>query len=593
LKSISVAKYIVDFFNKRGVNRYFGHPGGMITFLTDEINLNPKTKDFIFHHEQAASFAACGLAQATNKPAIVYSTSGPGFTNLITGIANAYYDSIPVIFITGNVSIRDSSINYRFNGNQPRQHGFQETDVISIVKSITKYAVYVDNAYDLPRILNLAYEYATSNRKGPVLIDIPINILKEEIDNKEISQIYDHGKDDITYQEDLDLINSQIDDLLINLKKSRKPILILGNGCNYIERKDKLGKLISKFNAPYCTSMISTSLMTLVPDLYIGFVGVYGHRNVNFTVEEADLIIAIGSRLDLRQVGLNNTNLLKHNKLYRVEIDQAELNIDKSLTEIKIKIDIAKFIDIFSSKLDTFICDYSDWKQAISKVDSILKSEEPIDKVFDFINKVSSNMEHIYVDVGQNQVWTSQKMKLKGNQKLFHSGGHGAMGYSFPSAIGCAINFMKPVLSISGDGGFQMNLQELETVRRNNLPVKMLILNNSSLGMISEFQGQYLKSRYSGTKTGSGYSSPCFADIAKAYNINSILIKYEDLNQSDQVYDKLMKQIVSNDPLLIEIIIPDNLNIAPRTIFGKGLNDRYPYLDPDLVQSVLEVLRNV
>ena len=586
---INVAKYIVEFFKSKGINYYFGHPGGMISFLTDEISKDTSSYDFVFHHEQAAAFAACGLSQITKKPTVAYSTSGPGFTNLITGIANAYYDSIPVFFITGNVSSSDSIESFGFENKNdlPRQHGFQETDVISIIKPIVKDAIYISNKDMIQKELNRLYQLSMEGRKGPVLVDLPINILKEEIylDNNE-KEIDQHSNIDFLSLNNE--INQKYHELIEDIKSAKRPFLILGSGCHSVEKTELLKNLIIRLDIPYATSMVSTGFGNLVPELYQGFLGVYGHRIVNYAIEESDLILSLGSRLDLRQIGYGKNNLIQKHKLYRVDVDSGELQINKSSNEIKFQLDLNSFLEHLNVKLvSTYNFDY--WKNNILIAKSKIFESESLDTLYDFIKELSSHIPYIFTDVGQNQVWTSQKLKVSSNQMIYQSGGHGAMGYSLPASIGAGIGTNSSTLCISGDGGFQMNIQELETIKRLALPVKMIVLNNSSLGMISEFQDIYMESRFSGTKEGYGYSSPNFANIVKSYGIEAKRIKYENINEFE--LNEIKDSFKSDNPFLLEIIIPSESAIIPRTIFGKGLNDRFPYLDDNVITEIRNILR--
>lgn len=580
----SFADFLVRFFVENGIEYIHGHPGGMISFLTDSVGRSNYVHDVVFHHEQAAALAACAISQSTDYLSVAYSTSGPGVTNLITGIANAYFDSIPVFFITGNVSSSQSKINHEIT---LRQYGFQEMDVVELTKSITKESRYLSSLDDAASIVFDLANTAMTGRKGPVVLDIPVNLFKEQIHydirNLKIERINTIDTTPIS-KDEFDKIREAAEQIY----KSEKPLLIIGKGVNHSTTKELLKNFISKFNIPYCSSMISTDLQTICPENYFGFIGVYGQRLTNILVNQADLVISIGTRLDLKQIGFGEQNILKSKKLIRVDVDQSELNVKKSVNELSINIDANRFL----LNLESLCVDkrkFDLWLSKATKVSKFLKEfdKHPVDNLFDIINSSISDFSYVALDVGQNQVWASQKLKFIKPLRIFTSGGLGTMGYAIPAGIGLALNSKRNVLCISGDGGFQMNIQEIETIIRNDLPITILILNNQSLGMITEFQDTVFESRNFGTKSGNGYSNPDFIGIMSSYGFEAVKFKLDDLSDLSSC---LRRAGETGKRVFIEIEVPFNLEIIPRNEQFGDLFNRKPKLDNKTIRLVYDML---
>lgn len=572
---MKVSDYIVKYLIDKGISDAFGYPGGMVTHLMESFSKYQKEINaHVTYHEQGAAFAACGYAQASGKTGVAYATSGPGATNLITGICNAYFDSIPVIFITGNVNIMEVKGKYSV-----RQRGFQETDVVSMVSNITKYVAYVDVPSKIKWYLDYAFYMANTGRKGPVLLDIPMNIFRMEVEEENL----------VGYEATISVVDEQYTNFNIEkcvnaLNESKRPVLLLGNGIkSSADNIDAVRSLMQILKIPVVTSMLAVDV-PLSYEHYYGFIGAYGHRTANFVVAKSDLIISIGSRLDVRQVGAKRECFAPNAKIIRVDIDAGELTYPVHSNELQICCDAGIFVNKFISCLQSmgYSAKSNSWldvciqiKQKLNSINDIASTQFS-NRIVESIsgNLLSDSL--ITTDVGQNQVWIAQSLKLKCGQAVYFSGGHGAMGYSLPAAIGCYFGSDKTVYSFNGDGGIQMNIQELQTIARENIPVKIIILNNNSLGMIRHFQEMYFSGNYFQTKEKGGYTSPNFEKLSEGYGI-----KYYSISSLEDITSDKFE---GDYPVIIEIKLPEDTYVFPKLEFGKPNHDQEPLIDRDIFE---------
>jgi len=577
---MKTSDYIVSYLIKKKVTDVFGYPGGMVTHLMDSFD---KYKDHIdahvTYHEQGAAFAACGYAQTSGKPGVAYATSGPGATNLITGICNAYFDSIPVVFITGQVNTFEAKREL-----EVRQRGFQETDIISMVNSVTKYTAYVEDASKIKYYLDKAFSIAMQGRKGPVVLDIPMDVFRTEINPDELAG-FESGdnecceKSALIYSEFLNFVNEC-------LKKSLRPCFLVGNDIKIAGVKKEFRKMVANLGIPVVSSMISFDIIPNADaktlDYNYGFIGAYGDRFANFILAKSDLVITLGTRLDVRQVGANREAFAPGAKIIRVDIDACELTNKIRDNEIQFVMDVSdaiKALSMVESRMNLF----KEWlavcKELKEKLSCIDKSEP--NEYVETISRMIPDDRIITTDVGQNQVWVAQSFNTKENQEILFSGGHGAMGYSLPAAIGAFYGSKKPVICFSGDGGIQMNIQELQFIAREKLPIKIIVLNNSALGMIRHFQEMYFGDRYTQTIPTGGYTVPDFCAIAEAYKIKSRRVNcLGNLKQID--FD-------DNNPELIEVMLTGKTYVFPKLEFGKPNQDQEPLLERDLYDYYMDL----
>jgi len=572
---MKLSDYIVSFLVQKKITDVFGYPGGMVIHLMDSFD---KYKDFInahvCYHEQGASFCACGYGQTANLPGVAYATSGPGATNLITGIANAFFDSIPCIFITGQVNTYESKGDL-----QVRQKGFQETDIVSIVNSITKYSVQITEAERIRYELEKAFFISMDGRPGPVLLDLPMNIQRAEIDPEKLPG-YSHSPDPKHTYDYFD----EMETILHELTQAKKPVIIAGAGIRSAGMTQKFEQWIQKVKIPVITTMIGIDCIPSDSLYCFGFLGTYGHRFANFALAKCDLIISIGSRLDCRQTGNDKTIFAESAKLIRIEIDEGEATNKIKVDERLLLCDIRKLLTAinsddrfkFQNRYESWLDECRFLKLQLSDIDNELMNAL-IKQVSSYIPKNAV----ITTDVGQNQVWVAQSFQVKSGQKVLFSGGHGAMGYSLPAAIGAYYASKWPVFSFNGDGGLQMNIQELQFIVRDQLDIKILVVNNHSLGMIRHFQEMYLDSNFVQTTSGSGYTTPDFCKVAAAYGLKVYTIT--DLGDCET----LVEIFGCAGPALIQVLCQDKTYVFPKLSMGKPIHDQDPLLDRELFNRLI------
>lgn len=569
---MKVSDYIVEFLIDKGITDVFGYPGGMVTHLMDSFaKYEKQINAHVCYHEQAASFEACAYAQASNNTGVAYATSGPGATNMITGICNAYFDSVPVIFLTGQVNTSESGVSI-----QVRQRGFQETNIVNMVAGVTKYAAYVEDATKIGQYLETAYTIANQGRKGPVLLDIPMDIQRTEVELPEIEKNIQAVSVDKNKEE------KEFSKIIERIEKAERPVILLGAGVKAIS-KEKIEKFVSHMGMPIVTSMIAMDILPYGHSLNYGFVGAYGSRIANFIVAKSDLVLAIGSRMDIRQVGAKRENFAPNAAIVRIDVDAGELSYKVHDNELGICAEAEAVIDylIDCDVLNTI--SHTSWIAVCDAISKELKGVD--DKKYNlFIKRISRFVpDHtiITTDVGQNQVWTAQSFEVKENQKVLFSGGHGAMGYSLPAAIGAYYASKTPVISFNGDGGFQMNIQELEFIKRERLPIKVFVFNNYALGMIRHFQEMYFENNFTQTIDGRGYSASNLERIATAYEMNYLC--YENV---EDVTDDFMK---IDGSVLVEIKLKEDTYVFPKLEFGKPNQDQEPLLERGIYYKLMEM----
>ncbi|MCX6238353.1 MAG: thiamine pyrophosphate-binding protein [Bacteroidia bacterium] len=568
---MKVSDYIAHFLKDKGIKIVFELQGGMITRLIDALHREGGIKIVSMHHEQAASMAADAFGRITNKPGIALATSGPGATNLLTGIGNCYFDSVPAIFITGQVNLNEQK------GDLPiRQIGFQETDIVSMAKPITKEAYAIKTAKEIPHIFEEAYQIAISGRPGPVLIDLPMNIQNEEV------EIPDLKVTDSKLKKDTTIYHAFFQNYLNALNNSKRPLILVGRGIRASGSIIQFLKFLQKYQIPTVTSLLGFDVLPFLQTQRVGYIGTYGNRWANYALGSCDLLLVLGSRLDLRQTGSDTTSFQHGKLIYHVDIDQAELN-----NRIKSCITLNTNLSDFFLQIKNLGSNYKapfEWVNEVEEKKQAHLDTSELENITSinpniFIHKLSqvSHKAKVFTaDVGNNQMWCSQSLELTKTQLFLTSGGMGAMGYSLPAAIGASITMGNvPIVAIAGDGGFQINIQELQTIRRNNLPIKIVILNNHCLGMIRQFQDSYFASCYQSTVW--GYDAPSFTKVALAYEIESCSISKPD--EIDMGLAKLWGN--PTQPFLLDVSIDIHTNVYPKIMFGSPLVRMEPEVSPN------------
>jgi acetolactate synthase-1/2/3 large subunit len=577
---MTVAEYILKFLISKNVKDVFLMTGGAISFVVDAFSKNKNIKYTCVMHEQSAAMMADAYSRCDKGFGATMVTSGPGAQNLITGIACSWFDSVPVIHISGQVNKFELSSSNKTTKNV-RQIGFQETDIVSIVKPITKFAYQLKNSNEIKYILEKAFYVANEGRPGPVLIDIPMNFQKEKIDLTKLKSFKKPKikNDNIKIKNDV----HKIQKLLI---KSKRPVLILGGGLRMSKAVNELDKFLKKINIPIVTTWSGLDVIDFNHNNYIGSIGVYGSRAANFAVQNADLVLNFGSRLDTRITGGKPETFARSAKIISIDIDKYELNKKRGLNiYLKINQDLKKFLSILNLKSINFkysassvwkdIC--KKWKSSYPNVISSYKNQKKYVNPYFFIERLSDklNSKDIIVPCsGGNLTWTIQSFKIKKGQRLFSAYGNSPMGYALPAALGASLaNNKKRVICIEGDGGIQINIQELQTMAKNNIPVKLFIINNNGYGIIKQFQELYLGGRYEATIPSKGVTNPDFKKISNAYGIN-----YNEIKNNKEINVVLKKVLKSKKPELINVIIDSNQKIVPKLQFGKPIEDLSPLL---------------
>ena len=571
---MNLSDYTLKFLEEKKVKEVFLLTGGAISFMVDAFSRNSKVKYISVAHEQAGAMMADAYSRLGPNFSCTMVTSGPGATNLITGIACSYFDSIPSLHICGQVNTYEQQNGHK-STKKVRQVGFQETNIVGISKPITKFSYQLKNPSEIKYILQKAHHIATTGRPGPVLIDIPMNFQKVGINPDKLKSFY--PAKDINFLK----IRNEIINIQKYFFKSKKPVLILGGGIKYGKAEKELKIFLNKFKIPVVTTWSGVDLIDHNNENYIGNIGVYGSRAANFTVQNSDLILCLGARLDTRVTGGNPKSFARSAKKIVVDIDQNELGKQRGLKiDLKIKTDIKNFFINYKkfNKIKIIKKDWllkcNEWNKRYPIIQKKFFNEKKYVNPYVFmgeLSKILNNKDIIIADDGGHLTWTIQSFKVKIGQKLFSAFGNSPMGYALPASIGASIAKDKfRVICIDGDGSLQINLQELHTVNKLKLPIKIFILNNNGYGIIKQFQELYLDKRFEAT--GKGVSNPNFKKISNAFNINYSLLKnHKDL-------DKLKKIISSKRAEIIEVNIKPNQKIIPKLQFGKPIEDLSPLL---------------
>lgn len=584
---MKLSDYVINLLVKNYIKYVFEVAGGSLAHLLDSLYGRNDITCISMHHEAAAAFAAEGYSRVSSNIGVTMATSGPGATNLLTGIGSSFFDSIPCLFITGQVN------TYEFKFDKPvRQVGFQETDIVNIVKPIVKDAILIKNPNEIRYYMEKLIYTAKSGRPGPVLIDIPLDIQRAEIE-PECLVSFDNilnNKKIADYEVSEDIVNA--------IKKSIRPVLLAGGGIKLAKAQGELFKFVKKTGIPVVTSLMGIDTFPHNDESFMGMIGSYGNRYANLTIANSDLVLALGTRLDTRQTGTKPETFARNAKIIHVDIDPNELN-NKVHTDFPINCDLKLFL----TSVNNYNIDFLDknkiksWKKQVmyyKKRYPSFKIPDSTDKKTDdtknkstinpnyFIYKLSDYLPAnaiICADIGQNQMWAAQSLIIRKHQRFLTQGGMGAMGSALPMAIGAS--FAEPdktIIVITGDGGFQLNIQELQTIYHHKLNIKIILLNNYCYGMVRQFQEQYFNSRFQSTVT--GYSCPNFQDVVLAYKISSNkLIENNDI-------DKKLKELFKNKkPGFLEVSIIQNYKALPKLSVGRPIEDQEPFLSRDELKS--------
>ncbi|WP_044562273.1 thiamine pyrophosphate-binding protein [Azospirillum sp. B4] len=563
------AEYIAAFLASKGIKHVFLMTGGAATFMIDAIGNRDDLEYICVQHEQAAAMAADAVWRTNGTVGVAMATSGPGATNLLTGIACSYFDSIPALHITGQVNMRESKI---LGGASPRQIGFQETKIVEMARPITKYAVQVHTPEDLRVELEKAYQEAVTGRMGPVLIDVPMDLQQTEVgDLLPVAPVLDALPADGELSGIAAVINQA-------LEGASRPLIYWGAGVGLAGVGPEVEQWVRATGVPMVSSWNGSTYFDHTMPNYCGTVGVYGNRGGNFLIQNCDVMLVLGSRLDNRQRTGNTKNFAPTARVIVLDIDVEELakyknngyvtaaldfkNLPAVLEQVRMPRPSNAWLEHVALMQERYV------GKCQSSYAASIGSQSPYD-VIRRVNQLVDRDAVIPNDTGAALCWFFQIFHRTG-QTVFTAGGNSPMGYSLPAAIGAKLTAPdRQVVCFSGDGGFQLNLQELQTVVHYNLDMTIVVMNNGGYGIIKQFQDAYMNGRYYGT--GTGYSQPDFGKIAHAYGI-----EYHRIERPDQITPEMF---APKGIRFLDIILDERTQIEPKVEMGRPLNDQFPYLD--------------
>jgi acetolactate synthase-1/2/3 large subunit len=556
------AEIVLRCVRAEGVDLVFGYPGGAIMPLYDALE-GSGIRHVLTRHEQGAVFAAEGVARVTGKVGVAIATSGPGATNLVTGIADAKMDSVPLVCITGQV--RSAMIG---------TDAFQETDVFGVTLSLTKWSRLVRTIDEIPEVIAEGFYWARSGRPGPVVIDIPTDILKAKKEFSGPVKFVPHAR-----PADAKAEGAFSDPIVALLQQATRPVALVGAGAKLSGAIPQLRQLLDRLNVPTFATVHGLGAVPPQAPYYLGMVGMHGTRAANHALHETDLLMVFGARLDDRVTG-DPTRFAPHAKIVHFEIDPAQLDRVRAC-ELPVIGDLAETIPAFDAELQrhaSLLPDWSEWRAvACGPERAELDPRGLAQPTMRFLDELFSRLPQdnvVIADVGQHQMWAAQRYRSSSPRGFITSGGLGAMGFALPAAVG--VQLAKPetcVLCVSGDGGFQMNIQELATVHRLGLPVKMVIVDNKYLGMVRQWQQLFYERNYAETDLS---DNPDFVEIAKAYKIHGWRLNEAAMAEfpvSEETGNLIENFLRSPGPELLVFDCAPEANVYPMVPAGAALSE--------------------
>ena len=582
-----VCDYIANFVYNQGIGHVFMVSGGGMMFLSDGIATHPRLRAISTHHEQAAAMAAVSYAKYSNGLGVAYFTTGCGGTNAVTGVLNAWQDNVSCLFISGQAN---NNQTVRNSGLALRQFGVQEADIISIVSPITKYAVMINNPESIKYHLQKAVYLARTGRYGPVWLDIPLDVQGAYIDETELVSFNPSNikRDYVLYPSENDLLIFQE-----ALLSSVRPVIIAGQGIRLSKGIGSFKKFIEKFNIPFVVSKLGVNLLSSDHPLFIGRIGIKGDRAGNFAVQNADLVISIGCRLSVSSTGYDYSKFARKAKIIVVDIDPVEHRKNTVRIDHFINSDAMEFLEEgFKYSIlpydSMWVAKCQEWRKKWPVCLEEYKKDDPKGiNTYAFVDELSKCLKDdstVISDAGSSFFVVSQAIMLKGNQRYIASGAQAEMGYTLPAAIGvCFARGKRETIGITGDGSFQMNIQELQTIKHHNLPIKLFVWNNDGYASIRETQAKFFDKRYIGTDKDSGVSFPDIEKIANAYDI-----EYCKISNYSTINEIINKVLSSEKPVICEVMCQRDQKVLPTlssvkdengNITSYPLEDMFPHLD--------------
>ncbi len=568
-----VADYIADVLAAQRVPAVFELVGGMITHMLDAVHLKGETPIISMRHEQGAAFAVEGCSRMLGRPAVAMATSGPGATNLLTGIGSCYFDSTPAVFVTGQVNTNEQKGDRKI-----RQLGFQETDIVTMAAPVTKQTWRIEHESQIAPAFREAFQVAVSGRPGPVLIDIPMNVQRAQIGDSINVSAAPTGASGLSAADAKTILRA--------LLSAKMPMILAGGGVRGGNAIEQFRRFVEAASIPVVHSLMAVDVLPHDHPLNAGMIGSYGNRWANLSLSQCDCLLVLGSRLDVRQTGANTDAFKGERTIFHIDCEPAEMNnrvqnCEATVSEIGPALEV--LLEVFEPAHAELVASTRQWLASIADLrerwpdTSELAASSGINPNV-FMHALSQAIPQVgaYVaDVGQHQMWAAQSLDLRESERFLTSGGMGSMGFALPAGIGAAIGAKGvPTVVIAGDGGFQCNIQELETVSNLKLPLKIVIINNECHGMVRQFQESYFESRFQSTVW--GYSAPDFSKVAEAYEIPARTISdpAEIQNGAEWLAERL------DGPSLLQVMIPQTTNAYPKLAFGYGLESMEPFAKP-------------
>ena len=581
---MNVSEYIVDFFAKKGIDKAFMVTGGQAMWLNDAIGKNRNFDVICHHHEQAAAMSAEAYGRIMNKPAITMVTAGPGSVNAMNGVVGGWTDSSPMIVISGQSALQ--FVKYQ-ETTSIRQHGIQGINIKPLVSNITKYFITIDDVHKLKYYLEKAYHLCTTGRFGPVWIDVPLDIQRMNVDNV-FQEDYIAEKNDANYFG----VEQAIVVIIEKLTQAKRPILLAGQGVSLSGARQEFRQLMEILNIPVITSRLGIDLIESDHALYVGRPGNYGERSANIALQNADVIISIGCRLSSATVGYNPEKFGRNAYKFVVDIDRKELSKPCVKIDYKIECDCRIFIKKLLKKVrEKHLPNYGEWinvcnswKMKYPVVQSEYKNERPINSYY-FVDRLSSLVAEnamVLVDTGSCFHVVCQTWKIKLGQRFLTTGGLSSMGYWCAVIGACMANNRKNTIVITGDGSLQMNIQEFATIRANNLPIKVFVLDNNGYLLTRNTQHNFMEDRFIGESPKTGLWCPDSIKIADAYGIKSI-----EINEPEELDQKILEVLHYNEPVICKIHTQEWQLLQPRissekmpdgTLIAHEYEDMFPFL---------------
>ena len=587
---IKITDYIVKRLEEYGIKHVFMISGGGAMHLNDSFGQSEKIKYICNHHEQASAIAAEGYARIKGGLSVVCVTTGPGGINTLNGVLGQWTDSVPVLYISGQV--KTETLKTSYPELNLRQLGDQEADIISLVKPITKFAEQIKNPLDVKRILDEAIQAAVNGRPGPVWIDVPMDIQGAFISEEKLLKFSDCHCEQTPSNDYIKLVLKEIE-------KAKRPLIVAGNGINISKTREVFLSFLEKVKIPVVTTHNGFDTIASEHPLYIGRIGTIGQRAGNFALQNADLIIFLGTRNNIRQISYDWKNFGKKAKKIVIDIDSAELNKPTLKPDITINTDLKDFFPAILEQIkdnDVIFPDFSQWvswckerKEKYPVVLSEYKNAQNAVNPYYFMETLTKCLSEKSITVtgnGTASVCAFQASVVKKNQRFILNSGCASMGYDLPAAIGaCFANEKKDVVCIAGDGSLMMNIQELQTVYHHNLPIKLFILNNNGYISIKQTQNNFFNGRMVASGKESGVSFPDFIKIAEAFSLPTAKI-----NGQNNLIEEIEKVLATQGPVVCEVILQNDYIFQPKhsseklpdgKIVSKPLEDMYPFLDRD------------